>query len=104
MAAKKENNKQALIEKEKGRLQARLQNRGKEGTTITPQYRGPRATHFDFHLTFPDRFEVLVKLDSPQHFWVSKKHYTVEGCKRDLRKEKWAVSRCLSVVVVMTSA
>ena len=29
MAAKKENDKQALIEKEKGRLQARLQNRGK---------------------------------------------------------------------------
>ena len=69
--------------------------------TITPQYRGPSTTHFDFHLAFSDGFEVLVELDGPQHFWIGQKYYTAEGCERDLQKEEWAVSRGLCVVRVL---
>jgi very-short-patch-repair endonuclease len=58
-------------------------------------------THFDFHLTFQDDFEVLVELDGPQHFWVSQAYYTDAGCERDLAKETWAVARGLCVVRVL---
>ena len=76
--------------------------------TITPQHPGPKLdgqTHFDFLLTFPDGFEVLIELDGPQHFWVG--HFNMsesqfdEACKRDLAKEKWAVQRRLCVVRVL---
>ena len=75
--------------------------------TVKTQYRGPettntrRQTHFDFHLTFLDGFEVLLELDGPQHFWRGHNFYTDEGCERDLLKERWAVARGLSVVRVL---
>jgi very-short-patch-repair endonuclease len=74
--------------------------------TVNTQYCGPKTdrngqTHFDFHLTFPDRFEVLIELDGAQHFWSHLKYYTDGGCERDLLKEKWAIARGLSVVRVL---
>lgn len=78
------------------------------GVVITPQYRGPKTmvgprgqTHFDFHLTFPGGFEVIIELDGAQHFWVHRDYYTDAGCERDLSKEKWAVERGLCVVRVL---
>ena len=74
--------------------------------TVNTQYRGPKTdrngqTHFDFHLTFPDGFEVLIELDGPQHFWSDRYNYTDEACERDLLKEKWAIAKGLSVVRVL---
>jgi very-short-patch-repair endonuclease len=73
---------------------------------LTPQYRGPKTTsggqtHFDFHLTFPDGFEVIIELDGAQHFWSNLRFYTDDGCERDLLKEEWAVAKGLSVVRVL---
>tara|TARA_B100001173_G_scaffold296259_1_gene291785 strand:- start:500 stop:892 length:393 start_codon:yes stop_codon:yes gene_type:complete len=72
--------------------------------TVNKQYRGPKyvgQTHFDFHLTFPDRFEVLIELDGAQHFWIDHRNCTYAGCERDLVKEKWAIAKGLSVVRVL---
>jgi very-short-patch-repair endonuclease len=74
--------------------------------TVNTQYRGPKTdrkgqTHFDFHLTFPDRFEVLIELDGVHHFWSDAKFYTNEACERDLTKEKWAIAKGHSVVRVL---
>jgi len=71
---------------------------------ITRQYPGPklkRETYFDFLLTFPDGFEVLVELDGMQHFWANHRFYTEEGCERDLAKEEWALAKGMSVVRVL---
>jgi hypothetical protein len=73
---------------------------------ICKQYRGPKTdrgghTHFDFHLSFLDGFEVLIELDGPQHFWCNKRWFDYEGCQRDLIKEKWAVAKGISVVRVL---
>lgn len=74
------------------------------GVTVSSQYRGPKTarggqTHFDFHLAFPDGFEVIVELDGAQHFWGHR--HTDEGCKRDLLKETWAVQHGMCVVRVL---
>jgi hypothetical protein len=73
--------------------------------TVSPQHRGPKSkcggqTHFDFLLTFPDGFRVLVELDGAQHFWVLY-HYTDDGCERDLLKEAWALQQGLCVIRVL---
>ncbi len=73
---------------------------------IDRQYRGPKTdcngqTHFDFHVTFPGGFEVLIELDGPQHFWIDSYMYNEGGCERDLLKEKWAIDKGLSVVRVL---
>ena len=61
---------------------------------VTPQFRGPgqgkSATHFDFHLRFPDGFQVIVEVDGAQHFWESDYRFDLDTCKRDLRKEEWS--------------
>ena len=67
-------------------------------------YKGPMLdgqTHFDFHLTFTNGFEVLVELDGAQHFWKNSHFYTEEGCKRDFDKEEWAIKQGLCVVRVL---
>ena len=69
-------------------------------------YCGPKTdcngqTHFDFHVTFPGGFEVLIELDGPQHFWIDSYMYNEGGCERDLLKEKWAIDNGLSVVRVL---
>ena len=69
--------------------------------TITPQQSGPDQTRFDFHLTFPDGFEVIIELDGAQHFWVDHDYYTDAGCERDLAKEEWATAVGISVVRVL---
>jgi very-short-patch-repair endonuclease len=76
------------------------------GATIDKQYRGPKTdkngqTHFDFHLTFSDGFEVLIELDGPQHFLCDTHHFSNGTCERDLLKEEWAISKGLSVVRVL---
>lgn len=76
------------------------------GVIVSTQYRGPKTTrdhwtHFDFYLTFPDGFEVLVELDGAQHFWISNGWHTDDGCERDLLKEEWAVQRGLCVIRVL---
>jgi very-short-patch-repair endonuclease len=91
--------------KTEGTLRAWLEQKFSEATVNT-QFRGPKTacggqTHFDFHLTFPDRFEVLIELDGAQHFWNDQKYYTAEGPRRDLLKEEWAVAKGLSVVRVL---
>ena len=91
--------------KTEGKLRAWLEKTFSEATVNT-QFRGPMTdcggqTHFDFHLTFSDGFEVLIELDGAQHFWSDKKYYTNEGCERDLLKEDWAVAKGLSVVRVL---
>ena len=68
---------------------------------IKRQYKGPAKTHFDFHLQFPDGFEILIELDGAQHFWRNARWFTYEGCKRDLLKEEWAITKGLSVVRVL---
>ena len=71
---------------------------------VTRQYPGPTLhgqTHFDFLLTFPDSFDVLIELDGPQHFWEKHRFYTEEGCDRDLTKERWALGKGMSVVRVL---
>jgi hypothetical protein len=72
---------------------------------VTQQYLGPntttRRTRFDFHLTFPDGFEVIVELDGAQHFWPHVRFFTMEGCERDLAKEEWATARGMCVVRVL---
>ena len=72
--------------------------------TVQREYRGPCFKgwcHFDFHLTFPDGFGVLVELDGDQHFWPHLTYFTDEGCARDLAKERWAIGRGLCVVRVL---
>ena len=77
-------------------------------------YKGPtqkgntNCTHFDFHLTFVNGFELIIELDGQQHFYESRrfvvKNYSehfVDACKRDLMKEKWAIKKGLSVVRVL---
>ena len=67
-------------------------------------YKGPMLdgqTHFDFHLTFTNGFEVLIELDGAQHFWKNNHFYTEEGCKRDVDKEEWAIAQGLCVVRVL---
>jgi very-short-patch-repair endonuclease len=88
-----------------GKLRAWLEQKFSEATVNT-QFRGPKTdcggqTHFDFHLTFSDGFEVILELDGAQHFWSHLKYYTNEGCERDLAKEKWAIAKGLSVVRVL---
>ena len=62
------------------------------GVVVTFQYKLPdNATKFDFHLCFPDGFQVFVELDGAQHFWRGAYHFSEEGCKRDFNKETWAV-------------
>ena len=68
---------------------------------IKPQYKGPGRTRFDFHLQFPDDFEILIELDGAQHFWSDHYYYTDAGCERDLLKEEWAIAKRLSVVRVL---
>lgn len=83
-----------------------LRTRFPDAATNYGKYRGPVTacggkTHFDFHLTFPDGFEVLVELDGAQHFWTSNGWHTDDGCERDLLKEEWAVQRGLCVIRVL---
>ena len=67
-----------------------LRNRLPEAV-ITCQFPGPGKTRFDFHLRFPDGFEVIVEVDGAQHFWDDKRFFDLECCKRDLKKEEWSV-------------
>jgi hypothetical protein len=62
--------------------------------------------HFDFHLTFPDGFHILIELDGLQHFYFQDCFHRdetefIESCKRDLTKERWAIAKDLSVVRVL---
>jgi very-short-patch-repair endonuclease len=91
--------------KTEAKLKSWLEKKFPEATVNT-QYRGPKTdrngqTKFDFHLTFPDRFEVLIELDGAQHFYDHIYSYTDAGCERDLLKEKWAIAKGLSVVRVL---
>ena len=89
--------------KTEAKLREWLQNKFPQAR-VTRQYPGPKLhgqTHFDFLLTFPDGFEVLIELDGPQHFWENHRFYTEEGCKRDLAKEEWALAKGMSVVRVL---
>jgi len=67
---------------------------------VSFQYKLPDdATKFDFHLQFPDGFEVFVELDGPHHFRKDNIFFTEEACKRDLDKETWAVgTKRISVI------
>ena len=93
------------LNKTEGRLRVWLEKKYPDAIVET-QFRGPKTdragqTHFDFHLTFPDGFEVLLELDGGQHFWIGHNYYTDESCGRDLLKEEWAISEGLSVVRVL---
>jgi len=68
---------------------------------VKRQYSGPGRTHFDFHVSFQDGFQILVELDGPQHFRVDHKFFTDEGCERDMEKEKWAAEKGMCVVRVL---
>jgi very-short-patch-repair endonuclease len=72
-------------------------------TIIHGTFRGPKTefggqTHFDFHVTFSDGFEIIIELDGDQHFWRHNCFFSAEGCLRDLKKEIWANNNGLSVV------
>ncbi len=69
--------------------------------TITRQFRGPSSTRFDFHLRFPDGFQILIELDGPQHFWSDAYHFSEEACDRDVDKEAWAIKARICVVRVL---
>ena len=94
--------------KTEGKLNTWLRTRF-PNTTITPQYSGPPTlcggqTRFDFHLRFPDGFEIIIELDGPQHFAITRAFSNEgfdAGCERDLLKEKWAVQQGLCVVRVL---
>jgi len=66
-----------------------------------PIYDG--KTRFDFRLTFPDGFVMIIELDGAQHFWdvAHFKTSTDVIAKRDLFKEQWAMAEGKWVVRVL---
>ena len=76
-----------------------LRNRFPEAIVKTG-FPGPGATHFDIHLLFPDGVELIVEVDGAQHFWENAYHFKLDGCERDLQKEKWSVDAQRNISII----